>query len=49
MNALLVLFAARVAGFLNRSPAWIRAQRWVMGTVLGLLALRLFMEKKPNP
>ena len=49
VNALLVLFAARVAGFLNRSPAWIRAQRWVMGTVLGLLALRLFMEKKPNP
>lgn len=46
VNALLVLGAARVALFLNRNAAWMRAQRYFMGTVLGLLALRLLTEKK---
>lgn len=47
VNALLILFAARVALFLNRSQSWVRAQRYVMGTVLGLLALRILTEKRP--
>ncbi len=47
VNALLVLFAARVALFMNRSQGWMRAQRYVMGTVLGLLAVRLLTEKRP--
>lgn len=47
VNALLVLFAARVALFMNRSQGWMRAQRYVMGTVLGLLAMRLLTEKRP--
>lgn len=47
VNALLVLFAARVALFMNRSQAWMRAQRYVMSTVLGLLAVRLLTEKRP--
>ena len=38
--------AARVALFLNRNAAWMRAQRYFMGTVLGLLALKLLTEKK---
>lgn len=46
VNALLVLFAARVALFLNRSPGWMRAQRYAMGSVLGLLALKLLTDKK---
>ncbi len=46
VNALLVLSAARVALFLNRSPGWVRAQRYVMGTVLGLLALKLITDRK---
>jgi threonine/homoserine/homoserine lactone efflux protein len=46
VNALLVLGAGRVAGVLNRNAGWIRAQRYVMGSVLGLLALRLLHEKK---
>ena len=46
MNALLILFAARVALFLNRNAAWVRAQRYIMGSVLGLLALRILSEKK---
>jgi len=32
--------------FLNRNAAWMRAQRYFMGTVLGLLALKLLTEKK---
>ena len=47
INALLVLFAGRVSGFLNRSPRWINAQRYLMGSVLGLLALRILNEKQP--
>ncbi|MFN9473455.1 LysE family translocator [Acidovorax sp.] len=47
VNALLVLFAARVALFMNRSQGWMLAQRYVMGTVLGLLAVRLLTEKRP--
>ena len=47
VNALLVLFAARVARFLNRSPRWIATQRWLMGGVLTALALRILAEKKP--
>ncbi|MBD9394847.1 LysE family translocator [Acidovorax sp. sif1233] len=46
VNTLLILCAARVALFLNRNAAWMRAQRYFMGTVLGLLALRLLTEKK---
>ena len=47
VNALLVLFAGRVALFLNRSPRWIAAQRWLMGSVLALLALRILTDRKP--
>lgn len=47
VNALLVLFAARVALLMNRSQGWMLAQRYVMGTVLGLLAVRLLTEKRP--
>ncbi|MEG0920905.1 MAG: LysE family translocator [Comamonas sp.] len=46
VNALLVLFAAQVAGFLNRSPSWLRAQRYVMGSVLALLALKILTDRK---
>ena len=46
VNALLVIGAGRVSGFLNRSPRWIAAQRWFMGTVLAALALRLLTERK---
>ena len=46
VNAVLVCFAAGMAGFLNRNRRWMRVQRYVMGTVLGLLALRLLSEKR---
>lgn len=40
-NAAWIVMAGTVASFLARRPAWARVQRWFMGTVLGLLALRL--------
>lgn len=47
VNALLVLGAARIAAFLARSRRWLQAQRYLMGTVLGALALRMaLMEQK---
>ena len=46
VNVVLICFAAGMAGFLNRSMGWMRVQRYVMGTVLGLLALRLLTEKR---
>lgn len=41
VNALLVLGAARISAFLARSRGWLAAQRYLMGTVLGALALRM--------
>lgn len=41
VNALLILGAARISAFLARSRGWLAAQRYLMGTVLGLLAARL--------
>jgi threonine/homoserine/homoserine lactone efflux protein len=41
VNALLVLGAASIGGFLAGRPSWMRVQRWLMGGVLAALALRL--------
>ncbi|MFG3254056.1 LysE family translocator [Streptomyces sp. NPDC048172] len=41
VNGLFVLAAGAIAVFLSRRPGWLRAQRYVMGTVLGALAVRL--------
>ena len=46
VNFGIVLGAAGIASFLQRSPGWMRAQRWIMGTVLGLLAARLATERR---
>lgn len=43
VNALLVLGAERIARFLARSRRWLAAQRYLMATVLGALAARLFL------
>jgi threonine/homoserine/homoserine lactone efflux protein len=44
-NAIIVLMAGTIAVFLARRPGWLRAQRYVMGTVLGALAVRLLAER----
>ncbi|PLQ00844.1 LysE family translocator [Cupriavidus pauculus] len=46
VNCLLVLGASGITAFLSRSERWLRAQRYVMGTVLGALALRIAMSDR---
>lgn len=48
INTVIIFFAAGLAVFLNRNITWMRVQRYVMGTVLGLLALRLLSEKRTS-
>ena len=45
VNALIVLSAGSVAGFLASRPAWLRAQRWAMGSVLAGLAVLLATDR----
>lgn len=45
VNALIVLSAGAMAALLVRKPAWGVVQRWIMGTVLGSLAVRMLFEK----
>ena len=40
-NGIIVVFAGSVAAFLATRPAWLRAQRWFMGGVLGALAVKI--------
>ena len=44
VNAPVVLAAGSIAAFLADRPLWSRLQRRLMGTVLGLLALRMLAE-----
>lgn len=41
VNCALVLGAAGITAFMSRSQTWLRAQRYVMGSVLALLAVRI--------
>ncbi|MES2187804.1 MAG: LysE family translocator [Pseudomonadota bacterium] len=41
VNLLLVLGAGSITALLSRSEGWLRAQRYIMGSVLALLALRI--------
>src|SRR5690348_16919033 len=38
--------AGSIAAFLTARPRWLLAQRWVMGTMLGALAVRMALEGK---
>ncbi|HEY8381778.1 MAG TPA: LysE family translocator [Microvirga sp.] len=40
----IVLTAGSVARFLDRRPSWIRMQRWLLGAVLGGLAVRMLVD-----
>lgn len=44
VNALIVLTAGSIAGFLGARPAWLRLQRCLMGTVLLGLAARMALD-----
>lgn len=46
VNALIIMAAGSIAGFLAARPGWARIQRWFMGTVLGGLALKMATEAR---
>ncbi len=46
VNSLLILGAGGISAFLARSAGWLRAQRYIMGSVLGALAVRIAMEER---
>ncbi|QKG18958.1 LysE family translocator [Actinomadura verrucosospora] len=45
VNGLIVLGAGSIAAFLARRPAWQRVQRYLMGTVLAALAVRIGLDR----
>jgi threonine/homoserine/homoserine lactone efflux protein len=46
INALIALGAGSLALFLSRRPLWLGVQRWLMGTALTGLALRMATESR---
>ncbi|PHI31656.1 LysE family translocator [Budvicia aquatica] len=44
INAMIAMTAGSIAVFLTGRPAWIVIQRWIMGTVLAGLAVRMIFE-----
>ncbi|SFS09739.1 Threonine/homoserine/homoserine lactone efflux protein [Stenotrophomonas maltophilia] len=44
VNAVIVVLAGSIAAFLAARPTWQAAQRWLMGTVLAGLAVRMAAE-----
>ncbi|MEU6414213.1 LysE family translocator [Microbispora sp. NPDC046933] len=48
VNLSIVLAAGSVAGFLVHRPAWLRAQRIVMGSMLGALAVMLAFTRSAS-
>ncbi len=45
VNALIVVTAGAVASFLGTRPVWLRVQRYLMGTVLAWLAVRIATDR----
>jgi len=46
IDSLFVLAAASVARWLSERPAWVTAQRWVLGGVFAGIALRLALDTR---
>jgi threonine/homoserine/homoserine lactone efflux protein len=47
VNAMIALAAGSIALFLGTRPTWLLLQRWLMGTVLAGLAVKMAFEAKP--
>ncbi|GIG59739.1 lysine transporter LysE [Longispora fulva] len=45
VNGTVMLAAGTIAGFLGRRPSWLRIQRYLMGTVLAGLAVRIAADR----
>lgn len=48
-DVMLVFGAGGVARFLSTRPAWMAAQRWVLGGALGVLAVSLALQRRATP
>jgi threonine/homoserine/homoserine lactone efflux protein len=46
INAVIALTAGSIAMFLGTRPTWLLVQRWLMGTVLAGLAVKLAFEAR---
>ena len=46
VNAMVAFAAGSIAMFLGTRPTWLLIQRWLMGTVMAALAVRLALEKR---
>jgi threonine/homoserine/homoserine lactone efflux protein len=46
VNAGIAIAAGSIAAFLGSRPAWVLAQRWLMGGVLGILAVRMALDSR---
>ena len=46
VNAAIALMAGSIASFLTGRPGWLAVQRWLMGTVLAGLAVRMATEAR---
>jgi threonine/homoserine/homoserine lactone efflux protein len=46
INAMFALTAGSIALFLGARPIWLKLQRWLMGTVLAGLAVRMALETR---
>lgn len=45
VNAMIVFSAGSIAAFLAHRPGWLRVQRYLMGTVLGGLAVKIAFDR----
>jgi threonine/homoserine/homoserine lactone efflux protein len=46
VQAMIALAAGSIATFLGTRPSWLLVQRWLMGTVLAGLAVKMACEAK---
>jgi threonine/homoserine/homoserine lactone efflux protein len=46
VNAVIASMAGSIAGFLAGRPVWLQVQRWLMGTVLAGLAVRIALDSR---
>ncbi|HEX4443218.1 MAG TPA: LysE family translocator [Galbitalea sp.] len=44
VNSLIVLLAGAISVFLRSRPAWLRWQRWITGSLLGLIGIKLAID-----
>ncbi|WP_213958547.1 MULTISPECIES: LysE family translocator [unclassified Variovorax] len=46
VNSMMIVFAAAITAVLSQSSGWLRAQRYVMGSVLAALAVRVALTER---